>query len=143
MHGLGSGKTIILVLHDILLALKVSHRIVAMQDGKTIACKAPEDMIASDIFRKLYGAAYRLKVQTVVFPKVPKSPFASWLLRQSKNPSLYIFSAAVSFAGLLGFIGLIVPHFVRRLAGNESGKLLPFKHSNIRIQYRYGFANSI
>lgn len=51
----GSGKTIILVLHDILLALKVSHRIVAMQDGKTIACKAPEDMIASDIFRKLYG----------------------------------------------------------------------------------------
>lgn len=33
--------------------------------------------------------------------------------------------AAVSFAGLLGFIGLIVPHFVRRLAGNESGKLLP------------------
>lgn len=33
--------------------------------------------------------------------------------------------AAVSFAGLLGFIGLIVPHFVRRLTGNESGKLLP------------------
>ncbi len=33
--------------------------------------------------------------------------------------------AAVSFAGLLGFIGLIVPHFVRRLAGNESRHLLP------------------
>lgn len=33
--------------------------------------------------------------------------------------------AAVSFAGLLGFIGLIVPHFVRRLTGSESGKLLP------------------
>ena len=33
--------------------------------------------------------------------------------------------AAVSFAGLLGFVGLIVPHFARRLAGNESGKLLP------------------
>ncbi len=33
--------------------------------------------------------------------------------------------AAVSFAGLLGFIGLIVPHFVRRFTGNESGKLLP------------------
>lgn len=33
--------------------------------------------------------------------------------------------AAVSFAGLLGFVGLIVPHFVRRLAGNESGRLLP------------------
>ncbi len=33
--------------------------------------------------------------------------------------------AAVSFAGLLGFIGLIVPHFVRRFAGNDSGRLLP------------------
>lgn len=33
--------------------------------------------------------------------------------------------AAVSFAGLLGFIGLIVPHFVRRFTGNESGRLLP------------------
>lgn len=34
--------------------------------------------------------------------------------------------AAVSFAGLLGFVGLIVPHFVRRWTGNESGYLLPF-----------------
>ena len=33
--------------------------------------------------------------------------------------------AAVSFAGLLGFVGLIVPHFVRRFTGNESGRLLP------------------
>jgi len=33
--------------------------------------------------------------------------------------------AAVSFAGLLGFVGLLVPHGVRRLAGNESRDLLP------------------
>lgn len=33
--------------------------------------------------------------------------------------------SAVSFAGLLGFIGLIVPHFVRRLVGSESRRLLP------------------
>lgn len=33
--------------------------------------------------------------------------------------------AAVSFAGLLGFVGLIVPHFVRGITGNESRKLLP------------------
>lgn len=32
--------------------------------------------------------------------------------------------AAVSFCGLLGFIGLIVPHFVRRLVGNKSRRLL-------------------
>lgn len=39
--------------------------------------------------------------------------------------SALLSGAAVSFAGLLGFVGLIVPHFIRRLAGNESGKLLP------------------
>lgn len=33
--------------------------------------------------------------------------------------------AAVSFAGLLGFVGLIVPHMMRRLAGEESARLLP------------------
>ena len=32
--------------------------------------------------------------------------------------------AAVSFAGLLGFVGLIVPHAMRRFAGEESGPLL-------------------
>ena len=33
--------------------------------------------------------------------------------------------AAVSFSGLLGFVGLIVPHIMRRLVGGESGRLLP------------------
>lgn len=33
--------------------------------------------------------------------------------------------ASVSFAGLLGFVGLIVPHIARALVGGESGKLLP------------------
>ena len=33
--------------------------------------------------------------------------------------------AAVSFSGLLGFVGLIVPHFIRRFTGNESRRLLP------------------
>ena len=32
---------------------------------------------------------------------------------------------AVSFAGLLGFVGLIVPHAVRRFAGTECRRLLP------------------
>lgn len=34
--------------------------------------------------------------------------------------------AAVSFAGLLGFVGLLVPHFARRIIGSESRLLLPF-----------------
>ena len=33
--------------------------------------------------------------------------------------------ASVSFAGLLGFVGLIVPHAVRKLVGSESRYLLP------------------
>lgn len=32
--------------------------------------------------------------------------------------------AAVSFSGLLGFVGLIVPHMMRRLVGEESGTLI-------------------
>ena len=33
--------------------------------------------------------------------------------------------ASVSFAGLVGFVGLIVPHTVRRLVGSESRRMLP------------------
>jgi len=33
--------------------------------------------------------------------------------------------AAVSFAGLLGFVGLIVPHAARKLVGGEGRRLLP------------------
>lgn len=33
--------------------------------------------------------------------------------------------ASVSFAGLLGFVGLIVPHAARKLVGGQSGTLLP------------------
>ena len=39
--------------------------------------------------------------------------------------SAMLAGAAVSFAGLLGFVGLIVPHAVRRLASCESRYLLP------------------
>lgn len=40
--------------------------------------------------------------------------------------SALLAGAAVSFAGLLGFVGLIIPHVARKLVSNESGKLLPF-----------------
>ena len=40
--------------------------------------------------------------------------------------SALLAGAAVSFAGLLGFVGLIVPHIARKMVSNESGKLLPF-----------------
>lgn len=34
-------------------------------------------------------------------------------------------AAVVSFAGLLGFIGLVVPHIARKLVGHHPGKVLP------------------
>lgn len=40
--------------------------------------------------------------------------------------SALLAGAAVSFSGLLGFVGLIVPYVARKLVTNESGKLLPF-----------------
>ena len=40
-------------------------------------------------------------------------------------PAALLAGAAVSFSGLLGFVGLIVPHFVRKMTGNESKKFLP------------------
>lgn len=39
--------------------------------------------------------------------------------------SALLAGSAVSFSGMLGFIGLIVPHVVRSIAGNESRRLLP------------------
>lgn len=39
--------------------------------------------------------------------------------------SALLAGAAVSYGGLLGFVGLMVPHFVRRLAGNAAARLLP------------------
>ncbi|MGN0306842.1 MAG: FecCD family ABC transporter permease [Lachnospiraceae bacterium] len=40
--------------------------------------------------------------------------------------SALLAGAAVSFAGLLGFVGLIVPHAARKIVSNESNRLLPF-----------------
>ncbi|MDD7386304.1 MAG: iron ABC transporter permease [Candidatus Faecousia sp.] len=34
-------------------------------------------------------------------------------------------AAVVSYAGLLGFVGLVVPHIARRLVGDRPGRLLP------------------
>ena len=43
--------------------------------------------------------------------------------------SAVLAGAAVSFAGLLGFVGLLVPHMARRLVGSESRFALPMSIS--------------
>ncbi len=56
MRGLAEeGKTVVLVLHDILLALKISDRIAAMEEGRVLAAGTPEEILRSGVIRKLYG----------------------------------------------------------------------------------------
>ena len=42
-----------------------------------------------------------------------------------KNPRLCRGIFIVSYAGLLGFVGLVVPHMARRLAGHDMRALVP------------------
>lgn len=49
---------------------------------------------------------------------------AKWLRLVLLMLAAALAGAAVSFAGLLGFVGLLVPHIMRRLAGEESFLLL-------------------
>ena len=49
------GKTVLLVLHDILLALKISDRIGVMQGGKTVQEGTPGEILDSGIIPRIYG----------------------------------------------------------------------------------------
>ena len=49
------GKTVVLVLHDILLALKISDRISVLHEGRILMTGTPEEIAASGVVRKLYG----------------------------------------------------------------------------------------
>ena len=51
------GKTIVLVLHDILLALKISHRIAAVAEGRISWSGTPEEMLEENVAERLYGVA--------------------------------------------------------------------------------------
>lgn len=53
------GKTIILVLHDILLALQISDQIAAIQEGRILQWGTPEEILESGIPETLYKVAVR------------------------------------------------------------------------------------
>ena len=53
------GKTILLVLHDILLALKLSHRIAALQEGRIAGFGTPEEILEAGVTERLYGVKVR------------------------------------------------------------------------------------
>jgi iron complex transport system ATP-binding protein len=51
----GGERTIVMVLHDINEAARVSHRIVAMRDGGVVREGAPADVLDAELLSDLYG----------------------------------------------------------------------------------------
>lgn len=50
-----SGKTVILVLHDVLAALSVSDKIAVLSEGQLLQCTPPDQLLASGVLQELYG----------------------------------------------------------------------------------------
>lgn len=57
------GKTVVMVLHDLPLALKTADHIVVMQDGRVAAVGTPGEILASGCMDTVFGVAVR-SVQT-------------------------------------------------------------------------------
>jgi len=50
-----AGRTVVVVLHDLNLACRYAHHIVAMRDGRIVASGAPADVITADTVREVFG----------------------------------------------------------------------------------------
>ena len=49
------GRTIILVLHDINLACRYAHNLIALKDGDIFASGKPEDIVKEDLISQVFG----------------------------------------------------------------------------------------
>lgn len=54
-----SGKTAVLVLHDILLALKISDCVTAMKDGQILLSGTPAELLHSGVIEEIFGIRVR------------------------------------------------------------------------------------
>ena len=50
-----AGRTIVVVLHDLNLACRYAHHLVAMRGGRIVAAGAPADVITEDTVREVFG----------------------------------------------------------------------------------------
>ena len=55
-----SGRTIVMVLHDLNLACRYADNIVAVKKGKVYAHGAPEDVINRELVRQVFGLESRI-----------------------------------------------------------------------------------
>ena len=50
-----TGKTIVMVLHDLNQAARFSHELIAVQDGRVVAQDTPERVLTLDLLRSVFG----------------------------------------------------------------------------------------
>ena len=51
----GEGKTVVMVLHDLCLALRWSHQTAVLDRGKLRFCGTPEDAFSSGVLEEVFG----------------------------------------------------------------------------------------
>lgn len=49
------GRTVVMVLHDLNLAIRYSDRLVVLSEGRIVACGSPEDIVDSALLRTVFG----------------------------------------------------------------------------------------
>lgn len=49
------GRTVVMVLHDLNLAIRYSDRLIVMRDGRIVAQGAPADIVDADLLREVFG----------------------------------------------------------------------------------------
>jgi len=62
-------RTIVLVLHDLNMAARYAHHLIAMRDGELIAQGPPHDIVTADIVREVFGVE-----ATIITDPVTGSP---------------------------------------------------------------------
>ncbi len=50
-----NGRTVIIVLHDLMAAVRFADVLIAMKDGKLIAVGPPHEIVSTDLVKQLYG----------------------------------------------------------------------------------------
>jgi len=59
------GTTVVMVLHDLNLAIRYADTIVAVKDGKVHAMGAPSEVVTSDLIEEVFGLANRVSTDPV------------------------------------------------------------------------------
>jgi iron complex transport system ATP-binding protein len=54
------GRTIVLVLHDLNLACRYAHHLVAMKDGAIVAEGSPSEVVCAESVEQVFGLACRV-----------------------------------------------------------------------------------